>query len=122
MVAQFVPHVPNIQLVAGGQHPVPKMGRVNIPADVHEAVDEKHPGKGEVVGAAHSALAERPRLFPRYAPVLEAEPRRVAAKAGVTPVQRGEVEEHVNAAPQEIRTGDDVDPVTDADVVRVKSA
>ena len=119
MIAQLRPHVRNRQLTTSGQHPVAKMARVEIPADVHEAVDEKHPGDGEVVVASPPAVAERPGLLPRKAPVREPERRRIAAIAGMPPVQLGEIEEDVDAAPQQIHAGDEVDPVTDADAVRV---
>ena len=43
----------------------------------------------------------------------------IAAVSGVPPVQLREVEKDVDAAHEEIHARDDVDPVADADVVRV---
>src|SRR5262245_56368076 len=96
------------------------MARVEIPADIRETVDEKHPGHGEVIVAPPPAVAELASLIPREAPVRKPERGRITAIARVPPVQLREVEKDVDAAPQQIHAGDDVDPVADLNVVRVR--
>jgi hypothetical protein len=64
MIAQFGADMGDRQLIATGQHAVAKMGRVEIPADVNEAVDEKHPGEGDVIVASPPAVAEGTGLLP----------------------------------------------------------
>src|SRR6187401_2316445 len=122
MIAELRPDARHRQLTASGQHPVAKMVRIEIPADVDEAVDEKDPGDGEVVVTSPPAVADRPGLVPRKAPVREPECRRIAAIAGMPPVQLGEIVKDVDAAHEQVGTGDEVDPVTDAHAVWVNGA
>jgi len=95
------------------------MLRVQIPSDVDEAVDEKHPGRGEVIVASPPTVADRAGVLPREAPVREPERGRIPAISGVAPVELREIEKDVYAAPEQIHARDEVDPMADADVVRV---
>src|SRR5678809_87332 len=105
MIAQFRAHMSHSPLVASGPHPISKMCRVEIPGDIHKAVNEKYPRDGEVVVASPTPVADGTGLIPR-----------------VAPVQLREIEKDVDAAPEQVGAGDDVDPVTEADVVRVSDA
>src|SRR6187402_223634 len=122
MIAQFRAHMSHGPLVASGPHPISKMCRVEIPGDIHKAVNEKYPRDGEVVVASPTPVADGTGLIPREAPVREPEGGRIAAIARVAPVQLREIEKDVDAAPEQVGAGDDVDPVTEADVVRVSDA
>src|SRR5688572_7270921 len=97
------------------------MPRVEIPADVDEAIDQEHPGKGEVIIASPPPVAEGAGLVPGQAPVRQPESSRIVAITGVTPIQLGEVEEDVDPAPEQIRAGHQVDPVTNPDAVGVNA-
>src|SRR5262245_24614017 len=122
MIEQLLAHVRNSPLITRGQHPVPKMLRVQILANVDEAVDEKQPGRSEVIVASPTTVAERAGYLPREAPVGEPERCGITAIARVPPVQFREIEKDVDAAPKQVHTRDEIDPVTDPDVVRVGAA
>ena len=91
------------------------MVRTEVPADLHEAVEEKDPGEGEVVVASPHAVADPPRVVPRKTPVREPERRRIAAIAGVAPSTTRGNRAGCGRRSRAVHAGDEVDPATDAD-------
>ena len=121
-IAQLGPQIGDRPLGERRQHPVTEMLRVQIPGDVHDAIDEEHPRCGEVVIASPPPVAEGAGLLPREAPVCEPERRRIPAISRIAPVQLREIEKDVDTAPQQVDAGNEVDPVADPNVVRMSRA